>query len=86
MDSLHDEIVTPSPFAQAILTFRGSADGEEALHILRGQAHHIDLILSNKAMPRMSGVKLLEEAKEFARKSPFPEPEDCLEDVYAVEV
>ena len=29
-DSLHDEIVTPSPFAQAILTFKGSANGEEA--------------------------------------------------------
>jgi len=29
-DAIHDEIVTPSPFAQAILVFRGSADGEEA--------------------------------------------------------
>ena len=28
-DPLHDEIVTPSPFAQAILIFKGSANGEE---------------------------------------------------------
>jgi hypothetical protein len=36
-DALHDEIVTPSPFAQAILTFRGSANGEEApIRIIQG--------------------------------------------------
>jgi hypothetical protein len=36
-DVLHDEIVTPSPFAQAILTFRGSANGEEApVRIIQG--------------------------------------------------
>ena len=27
-DSIHDEIVVPNPFAQAILTFRGNAEGE----------------------------------------------------------
>lgn len=40
-----------------------AADGDEALRILNAQIGHIDLILSDKAMPRMSGVKLLEEAK-----------------------
>ena len=29
-DAIHDEIVVPQPFAQAILTFRGDTDGEEA--------------------------------------------------------
>src|SRR5262249_24341523 len=40
-----------------------AADGDEALRVLTDQIGHIDLILSDKAMPRMSGVKLLEEAK-----------------------
>ena len=36
-DPIHDEIVTPSPFAQAILTFRGAADGEEApIRVIQG--------------------------------------------------
>ena len=29
-DAIHDEIVTPSPFAQAILIFKGSANGDVA--------------------------------------------------------
>ena len=34
---MHDEIVTPSPFAQAILVFRGSANGDEApVRIIQG--------------------------------------------------
>jgi response regulator RpfG family c-di-GMP phosphodiesterase len=40
-----------------------ASDGEEALQLLREQASHIDLVLADKTMPRMSGVKLLEEAK-----------------------
>jgi len=41
-DALHDEIVTPSPFAQAILVFRGSADGEAApIRIIQGPHTHI---------------------------------------------
>jgi len=33
----HDEIVVSNPFAQAILTFRGDADGEEApIRIIQG--------------------------------------------------
>src|SRR3990172_7213529 len=29
-DAIHDEIVVPQAFAQAVLTFRGGANGEEA--------------------------------------------------------
>ena len=37
IDSIHDEIVAPNPFAQAILFFRGGANGEEApLRIIQG--------------------------------------------------
>jgi len=37
VDSVHDEIVAPNPFAQAILFFRGGANGEEApLRIIQG--------------------------------------------------
>lgn len=36
-DSLHDEIVIPSPHAQAILVFRGGASGEESpIRVLQG--------------------------------------------------
>ncbi len=36
-DEIHDEIVVSNPFAQAILTFRGDADGEEApIRIIQG--------------------------------------------------
>ena len=36
-DPIHDEIVVGSPFAQAILVFRGGADGQEApLRIIQG--------------------------------------------------
>jgi hypothetical protein len=36
-DEVHDEIVITNPFAQAILTFRGGADGDEApLRIIQG--------------------------------------------------
>ncbi len=36
-DPIHDEIVTGSPFAQAILTFRGGANGEEPpLRVIQG--------------------------------------------------
>lgn len=37
MDSIHDEIVVPNPFAEAILFFRGGADGEEApIRVIQG--------------------------------------------------
>lgn len=36
-DAIHDEIIVPNPFAQAILVFRGSASGEEApVRIIQG--------------------------------------------------
>ena len=36
-DAIHDEIVVTSPLTQAILTFRGNADGEEApIRIIQG--------------------------------------------------
>jgi hypothetical protein len=36
-DEIHDELIVPSPFAHAILTFRGNADGEEApIRIIQG--------------------------------------------------
>ena len=36
-DAVHDEILVPNPFAQAILTFRGGASGEEApIRIIQG--------------------------------------------------
>lgn len=37
IDTVHDEVVAPNPFAQAILFFRGGAHGEEApLRIIQG--------------------------------------------------
>ena len=36
-DPIHDEIVVPQQFGQAILTFRGGADGEEApIRVIQG--------------------------------------------------
>ncbi len=36
-DAVHDEIVVPVPYAQAILTFRGGADGQEApIRVIQG--------------------------------------------------
>ena len=36
-DEIHDEILVPNPFAQAILVFRGGANGEEApIRIIQG--------------------------------------------------
>jgi hypothetical protein len=36
-DAVHDEIFVTNPFAQAILTFRGNADGEEApIRVIQG--------------------------------------------------
>ncbi len=36
-DAIHDEIVVPSPLTQAVLTFRGGANGEEApIRVIQG--------------------------------------------------
>ena len=47
-DSLHDEIVVPNPFAQAVITFRGSAQGEERpIRVIQGpktQMRHPDML------------------------------------------
>ena len=41
-DGIHDEIVVTSPLAQAILTFRGAANGEEApLRFIQGDKTQI---------------------------------------------
>ena len=41
-DNIHDEIVVTSPLAQAILTFRGAANGEEApLRVIQGDKTRI---------------------------------------------
>jgi hypothetical protein len=41
-DAVHDEIFVGNPFAQAILTFRGGAAGEEApIRIIQGQHTHM---------------------------------------------
>ena len=37
-DAIHDEIVVTSPLTQAILTFRGAADGEEPPHSSHSRA------------------------------------------------
>jgi response regulator RpfG family c-di-GMP phosphodiesterase len=55
-------------------------DGAEALDVLRHQP--VDLILSDKAMPRMSGLELFEQAKTLAptavrvMMTAFPDPDD----------
>ena len=36
-DAVHDEFIVTNPFAQAILVFRGGADGEEApIRVIQG--------------------------------------------------
>ena len=36
-DAVHDEIIVPVPYAQAILTFRGGANGQEGpIRIIQG--------------------------------------------------
>ena len=42
-DQVHDEMIVSNPFAQAILTFRGDADGEEApIRIIQGPKTQLD--------------------------------------------
>ncbi len=42
-DPVHDEILVTNPFAQAILVFRGGANGEEApIRIIQGPSTHLD--------------------------------------------
>lgn len=42
-DAIHDEIVVSNPFAQAILTFRGGANGEEApIRVIQGPSTQLE--------------------------------------------
>lgn len=42
-DEIHDEIVVPNQFAQAILTFRGAANGEETpLRVIQGPSTQLE--------------------------------------------
>jgi hypothetical protein len=42
-DKVHDEIIAPNPFAEAILFFRGGVDGEEApIRMIQGPHTQID--------------------------------------------
>jgi hypothetical protein len=42
-NEVNDEIVVPSPFADAILTFRGGADGQEApIRVIQGPKAQVD--------------------------------------------
>ncbi|MDA2933222.1 hypothetical protein MYX82_02650 [Acidobacteria bacterium AH-259-D05] len=42
-DRVHDEIIAPNPFAEAILFFRGGVDGEEApIRIIQGPHTQLD--------------------------------------------
>ena len=42
-DSLHDEFVVSNPFSQAVLTFRGSANGEEPpIRVIQGPSTGMD--------------------------------------------
>ena len=51
-DPIHDEIVVSSPFAQAILTFRGGADGEEPpIRIIQGPKTQI---VSERGMDKVT--------------------------------
>src|SRR5437660_392250 len=47
-DEVHDEMIVPNPFAQAILFFRGAANGEEApIRVIQGpkaDIHQSDII------------------------------------------
>ena len=45
VDSIHDELVVPNPFAQAILFFRGAANGEEEpIRIIQGPKTMLDYV------------------------------------------
>ena len=61
-DSIHDEIVVTGPLTQSILTFRGAANGEEALRLCKTYVGTIHLMLTDVIMPGMTGRELAEEA------------------------
>ena len=51
-DGIHDEIVVTSPLAQAVLSFRGSASGEEApLRVIQGDKTQIHAVVRTVTSP-----------------------------------
>lgn len=50
--------------------YRLAADGQEALHIYRGEEAPFDLVLSDLVMPRMDGLSLLQEVKKGGDVTP----------------
>jgi response regulator RpfG family c-di-GMP phosphodiesterase len=64
---------------------------DQALHILRDEGRHIDLILADKSMPGRSGVELLEEAKGLSAAmrivlTAYPDASDLMEAINRGEV
>jgi response regulator RpfG family c-di-GMP phosphodiesterase len=64
---------------------------DQALHILRDEGRHIDLILADKSMPGRSGVELLEEAKGLSSAmrivlTAYPDASDLMEAINRGEV
>ena len=54
-DGIHDEIVVTSPLAQAILTFRGAANGEEApIRFIQGDKTQIQGLGVTAAVGKVS--------------------------------
>jgi DNA-binding beta-propeller fold protein YncE len=54
-DAIHDEIVVTSALAQAILTFRGAANGEEApIRFIQGDKTHIKGLGADSAVGKVS--------------------------------
>ena len=57
-DDLHDEFVVPQQFGQAILTFRGGADGEEApVRVIQGSLTQLRAVLADLRR-HANGVRL----------------------------
>jgi hypothetical protein len=54
-DAIHDEIVVGSPFAQAIMTFRGGASGEEQpIRIIQGP--HTQIVTASNGVDKVGGI------------------------------
>ena len=76
-DAIHDEIVVPQPFAQAILTFRGGANGEEPpIRVIQGPktqlANYFDqLVLDpvHNEIITMAGYPWADHIKIFSREA-----------------
>jgi signal transduction histidine kinase len=47
-----------------------SSNGSDALHIMRNQAHSIDLLLTDHSMPEMTGLELVRQLRELGFDTP----------------